>query len=331
MPNPADLEQAAAQVAPLVAAPNSDVHTVYVGFDAKTGRQVVVALVEKKLDPSVVAAQGLVPIPRSVLLDDGTEIKVDVQEAPKTFDGAPFQIQLLASQGLLDQLGTARAANDHQRCFSPVCPGGVQISPRGANWVGTLGVAWKWFDAAGKQRFGFLTNRHVAGIKNPLGTACCQPHGNGGQIATLVRREDLNTQLANEFDVALFDAEVNDKHYVSPEIFGIGNVQPGIVDAAPGDDCTKSGRTTGVTKFKCVGKNAETTINYGDNLNLRFAGLDVYEVPGGGDPSAPGDSGSCIVRGSQCCALLFAGGGGKTLAIPLSKIQARIGGSPFAA
>lgn len=311
--------------------PASNVHTVYestkVVNGVDTGVPCVVALVPTKLPESQVKAYHL-PVPQSVHVGNG-EVPVDVQEAPEMFDGAPFRTLILQLESR-DSWGPAirihAGASEHQRCFSPLCPGGVQISPNGASWVGSIGVPWHW---EGK-RFGFLTNRHVAGLDRQLGDRICQPHGQANPIGYLAHFEKLNTTDPNEFDIAVYDCELNGKHYVSQgEIHGIGKIKPGIVDLAVGDVCGKSGRTTGVTAFKCIGKNAATTISYGQGRNLKFVGLDIFQGDRG-DPSAPGDSGSAILRDSQFGALLFAGGNGKTLAIPARKIQERIGGVPFA-
>jgi hypothetical protein len=323
------IDKAACKLAEMAFSPHSNVHTVYEGeatvCGEPTGEPAVVAVVPTKLPAAQCVRLGLPPIPQAVVVD-GEKVRVDVQEAPVLFDGAPFRIQL-AFPG--DGGFYAQAASDHQRCFSPLCPGGVQISPRGASWVGTLGLPWQW-TADGKQRFGFLTNRHVAGLDRLLGDLICQPHGAAAPIGKLAARVDLNTLDPNEYDVALYDCEIEGRHYVAHgDVYGVGRLALGTADLTVGDAVTKSGRTTAVTSGKCIGKNAATTINYGQNRNLKFLGLDLLEIPGGPAFSEPGDSGSAVLKGNQFASLLFAGGNGQTLAIPASKVAAKIGGNPF--
>lgn len=324
------LSKAADKLAPLVFDPASNVHTVYEGTKivngVDTGEPAVVAVVGKKLPESVCRAYHVILVPHCVEVGNGVEVPVDVQEASQLFDGAPFRIQLLRSDEFPVTYGFS--VNDHQRCFSPTIPGGVQISPLGASWVGTCGLPWTW-TKDGKTHYGFVTNRHVAGLDNRLGHAICQPHARAGTVGTLAHFEMLNTVDPNEFDVALYDSEVNGRHLVSREIFGLGPLKPDCVDLSVGDAVAKSGRTTAITRGKCVGRRATTTVNYGPGRNLKFVGCDLIELATGGDFSAPGDSGSCIVKDGAFASLLFAGGGGKTLSIPATSIQRRIGGGPF--
>lgn len=330
------LSQAACQLAAMAFDPASNVHTVYEGEATEngkpTGEPAVVALVREKLPESVCRAYNLPTVPHSLEVGNGATVRVDVQEAPETWDGAPFRIQILnvvvsTITTPLHFSGKIYGAIDHQRCFSPLIPGGVQISPGGASHVGTVGIPWTWEG----NRFGFLTNRHVAGLDRQLGDRVCQPHGQANPIGYLAHFEPLNTVDPNELDLAIYDCELNGKHYVSQgEIFGIGRIKPGVVDLAVGDSVSKSGRTTGVTQGRVVGKNASTSVNYGPGRNLLFRGLDLIETPGGSDFSAPGDSGGACLKDGAFASLLFAGGNGKTLAIPARRIQEKVGGGPFA-
>ena len=89
----------------------------------------------------------------------------------------------------------------------------------------------------------------------------------------------------------------------------------------------KYGRTTGQTKGRVRGINATVNVNYGAAGVARFVGQIVI---GGGGFSAAGDSGSLIVveRGGnqgEAVGLLFAGGGGLTIANPIGAVLTRFG------
>jgi hypothetical protein len=300
-------------------ADETDAHTVMRGLERKdgklTGRECVVVLVEEKkpLDELQFA------LPHAVNAD-GEVVRVDVQEA------APFKILLLSS---LSAAYSAQAVRDHQTCFSPVVPGGVQIAPVGADWVGTLGCPWTW-QREGKDFYGFITNRHVAGLEHRPGHAVGQPHGNTRPVGKLVSVHPFNTVDANQLDLALFDSFVDGAHHVKPEVFGLTGLRSGVADLKLGDRVTKSGRTTGVTTGAVTGLDAQTTVNYGARGNLKFTGQVVIDGDAG-DLSQPGDSGSGVFRVSDGLlgALLFAGGGGKTLANPAALVVDAIGGGPF--
>lgn len=319
------IDRAIEQVKPLVeAAPGA--HTVMRGLEKRdgkiTGKECVVVLVENKGEAT--ALKFVLPYTVPV---DGEPVRVDVQQS------APFSI-LLLRQGqphcFVTQSFCAESIHQHQACFSPVVPGGVQISPRGANWVGTLGCPWKWND--GKDRYGFLTNRHVAGIASQAGHAMGQPDPQAKPVGALVKAELFRRDRANQVDLALYDSEVGGKHHVKPEVFGLPKLLPGIAALKLGDRVTKSGRTTGVTTGTVTGLDAQTTVGYGEHGNLGFNGQVVIEGDGG-DFSAPGDSGSGIYLvesgGVQFGALLFAGGDGNTLANPAHLVQRAISGEPF--
>lgn len=318
--DPIDL--AKAQVERLTEA-DPGAHTVMRGLEKKngeyTGKECVVVLVEEKKPESELRYM----LPRALVVGGNGEretVRVDVQEAPA------FKIQILK----LGQEPSLYAANRHQSCFSPTVPGGAQISPAGANWVGTLGVPWRWNDSEGKERFGFVTNRHVAGLENEPGHAMHQPNPSSKAIGRLVWSKPLNTTDPNQLDLSLFDSFLNSRHFVKPEVFSLRRIIGGVAALVLGDRVTKSGRTTGVTLGTVVGLDARTTVDYGERGALKFSQQVVIEGDGGQDASAAGDSGSGWFKvDGGFGALLFAGGGGKTLANPANLVVEAIGGSPF--
>lgn len=333
--SPDPIDRAIAQVAP-IAAQDPGAHTVMRGLEKVggeyTGRECVVVLVEEK--KPLAEVQYVLPHAVPVNSEGGEvrPVRVDVQEA------APFKILLLhyGEWTIHSSLG-AQASNPrpHQQCFSPTVPGGVQIAPAGANWVGTLGVPWRWKDQTGGARYGFLTNRHVAGLESKFGHRVGQPNPSARPVGELVTSWRLNTQDTNQLDLALYDSLIDGRHHVRPEVFGLRGLTAGVADLKLGDLVTKSGRTTGVTTGRVVGLDAQTTVNYGERGNLKFTQQVVIEGDGGGSFSEAGDSGASIwkVSGDRrvFSALLFAGGGGKTLANPGRLVVEALGGEPFVA
>jgi len=107
---------------------------------------------------------------------------------------------------------------------------------------------------------------------------------------------------------------------------GYGTPNKATSNATVGMRVQKYGRTTGLTKGRVQGINATLNVQY-DLGVARFVGQVVI---GGGGFSAGGDSGSLIVvqNGSEAgnpVGLLFAGGGGYTIANPIDDVLNRFG------
>ena len=82
----------------------------------------------------------------------------------------------------------------------------------------------------------------------------------------------------------------------------------------------KSGRTTGVTRGKIVGLNSTTRVGYGEGT-ATFVDQIILKNNQGRDMSGPGDSGSLILTDDlRPLCLLFAGGGGTTIANPIKYV-----------
>jgi len=212
----------------------------------------------------------------------------------------------------------------HRSCHDEPIPGGVQIQPRTARWVGTLGTACSFLDGDRKRQWGLLSNWHVlcAGAfkrRHPL----CQPDTTNPVIAHLDDWHPVDSSLTNYIDAAVADSRIDGLHSVGPAILGASRVHPIPVHAELNLPVMKSGRTTGITEGLCVGVAAAVKINYGTFV-AAFVDQDLFE---GTDQnfSAAGDSGSLIFTdpGSQPVSLLFAGGGRLTIGNPIRRVIQR--------
>src|SRR5262249_51976720 len=146
--------------------------------------------------------------------------------------------------------------------------GGLQISPLGASFVGTLGGLVR----RGAQLFA-LSNNHVLADVNrlPLGTKIVQPDGvdPNDAFAQLSAYEPIQLPAPggdaprNRMDAAI--AAITDASKVKPgAIFGISNYRPALLAARPAMTVTKSGRTTGVTTGRITAIRVNgITVNYG--------------------------------------------------------------------
>jgi CBS domain-containing protein len=281
------------------------IHTVYEGRNLVGGVDkgaAVVCVVEEK-GPR---AQST-PIPAYIETETGHQIPTDVVANPR-----PHDLRL--------RLPEIQSQNDHQRCHNCPIPGGVQIAPQGAPWVGTLGAALKLGD-----KYGALTNAHVSGLRGE-GTPCCQPSGRSGQIGVFSKVVGMRFDGgANYIDAAIIDTLLTSgpfspqTHTVVPSQFGLGRINPQPKPAAVGDVVRKTGRTTGITTGRIVGINATSRVGY-DEGQATFRNQIVIEA-NSGTFSAGGDSGSLIVsQDLRPVALLFAGGGGQTIANPIEYV-----------
>jgi hypothetical protein len=299
-----------------------------------TGDEGVVVYVDEKLSADQVRAEGVVPIPECVEVD-GQIVRVDVVENPMMHD-----LRLMLPTGdVAESLAVgAFAGEDHRRCFDEPCPVGLQVAPKGAGWVGTSGLPCV---VPSKGIVGFVTNWHVAvGGQFDRGATICQPHGDGPGIGTLADFAPIDFRGGvNSLDLALVDdrRRSDGKSLTKPESFGLGRFVNSPAHLKLRDLVAKSGRTTGRRIGMVIGVNATSHVNYGENGVATFGGqVVIRDVVSGEDFSGPGDSGSGIVapgsgdgssladyRECRPAALLFAGGGGRTIANPVAAILAR--------
>jgi len=206
-------------------------------------------------------------------------------------------------------------------CYNEPIPGGVQIQPAGANWVGTLGAACQFRDAVGNRRWGILSNWHVM-VSDPPCPTCKihQPSTQYPPIAQLSRWKEINWVSPNYFDAALADAKIDGLHTITPYIRYIGRPDPVIAQPAVGMNVCKVGRTTDTTCGQCIAIDAAVTVSY-ERATATFLDQALF-ASDPGSFSAPGDSGSLIlaVPRFQPVALLFAGNAEFTIGSPVAAI-----------
>lgn len=217
-----------------------------------------------------------------------------------------------------------RSTSAHQRCQDEPIRCGCQIQPRNANWVGTAGAPVRWINKANQTRFGILSNWHVmADGDQRTGRPIHQPDSSRPTMATLTAWSAVTSSADNTIDAAIADCLIDGFHTVDPNILEVGRPADHTLDAQPGLQVQKAGRTTGLTKGTCTAVGAAVRIGYGD-FSATFTDQDIFEarsVPF----SAPGDSGSLIVTQAANCpvSLLFAGNDQITIANPIRFIVNR--------
>lgn len=99
-----------------------------------------------------------------------------------------------------------------------------------------------------------------------------------------------------------------------------------VGNAKVGDEVRKKGGRTGLTKGKCVAKNATIVVNYKHAGKRTCKGCDLYQSDEGLFSNG-GDSGSVIYKEgtNEAVAQIFAGGDGVTIAYPLLPTLRRLG------
>jgi hypothetical protein len=136
---------------------------------------------------------------------------------------------------------------------------------------------------------------------------------------------DINFPGPNTVDAALAEIGNGIAFEGRTPSNGYGAPRTQTVTASVGMRVMKHGRTTGFTKGRVQGVNASVNVGYSNGVAL-FTGQIII---GGGGFSAGGDSGSLIVveKGSNArkpVGLLFAGGGGITVANPIDDVLSEL-------
>lgn len=232
----------------------------------------------------------------------------------------PLQV---VTSGIID-------AQSHRFRIRPA-PGGVSIGHPKVT-AGTLGCLAIGRTAPRNSRLMLLSNNHVIAASNnsAYGDCISQPgRYDGGtcpadQIAILERFVPIRFGgAANYVDCATGwcwpDRVRRELIYLSGGVPYFFRISSAVAWASLGMNVGKSGRTTQLRSGRVVGLNWSGWINYGVGYAW-FA--NQFVVQGyGGDFSAGGDSGSVIWRWDSIrnpVGLLFAGGGGYTIANPMS-------------
>jgi len=206
-------------------------------------------------------------------------------------------------------------------CHPEPVPLGVQIQPSGKNWVGTAGCFARRGDPSDPLSFGCLTNWHVM----PWDPAhdqlpAHQPTAQYSPIAWAVAANQPRPGKPNTCDAAFCHCWDNPFHTCSPDVHNIGPVAGTPRNLAVGDHVTKQGRTTHRTHGHVTAAGVAARVQY-DGFVAEF--IDQLEIVGDSAPfSAPGDSGSAVFSEPDLSlgALLFAGGGGITIASPIHHV-----------
>ena len=301
------------------ATPLTNVHATGVGIRIKNGKIVEGDFVLKVF---VFDKQDLGKRTPRITRGKFQGIEIDVEHLP-------VQQALLKRRRASARAGTTPA--QHQARRRPVI-GGLQISPSGANFVGTLGCLVR----RGTQLFA-LSNNHVMADTNrlPIGTAIVQPFGIAA-ADVFARLSEFDTirfpaggvTPRNRMDAAI--AAVTAPNLVSPgTMFGIANYSPLLLAPRPAMTVTKSGRTTGVTSGRITAIRVNgVTVNYGTTQSPIIGTFDncvQIAGPAGTSFSRPGDSGSVILEQptGRPVALLFAGNGTSTTACDLTAVCTR--------
>jgi hypothetical protein len=252
------------------------------------------------------------------------------------FQGVGIDVEHLPVQLALPRTGAIRALattpDQHQDRRRPVV-GGIQISPLGAEFVGTLGCLVR----RGTQLFA-LSNNHVLADTNrlPIGTKIVQSFGSSDDdvFARLIDFEpirfpnDVEDGPRNRMDAAI--ATIVAPNLVRRRtIFGVPNYTPELKAARPGMAVTKAGRTTAVTfgRITAIRVNG-VAVDYGEPGHPVIATFDncVQILGNAGQPfSRPGDSGSAILEtaSGKPVALLFAGDRRSTTACDMTAVCTR--------
>ncbi len=238
------------------------------------------------------------------------------------------------------QVAYATANPAQHRLRQRPVPGGVEISPLGGSFVGTLGC----FVRRGAGEDGplfLLSNNHVLADVNrfPLGTRFTQPFSANAAdvVATLSDFEPIlfptpGAQPRNVMDAAI--AAITDTAQVQlGRMLNIKKYNPVLRAPRPGMQVIKAGRTTGVTSGLITATRVRgVTVNYGTQQNPVVATFDNAIAISGtaGVFSNPGDSGSVILdkASGQPVALLFAGLNNNTTACDINPVCARFGVRP---
>jgi len=226
-----------------------------------------------------------------------------------------------ALRPLIAPLSAPSAHAHFTKCHAEPVPGGVQISPPGTPHVGTLACLVRLADASGPDAFAALTNWHVIPHAE-----CCpgleihQPTATYGPIAKTDRAHAPTATGVHRSDCAAGSCHVRGFHTLSPRILGQPPLRSEPRRLQVGEECRKSGRTTGATRGEVIATGAAARVSYG-SFTAVFEDQDVIRDIDSPGFSAPGDSGSLVIsEDDRPASLLFAGGGNTTIASPIAHV-----------
>jgi hypothetical protein len=290
----------------------------------RTGELCLVTLVRKKVPPSALQAEAMVPRQIDGVRTDVVEIG-DVralQSRTSRWRPAPAGVSLghyRITAGTFGCLVRDRAtgsplilSNNHVLANSNDAALGdaiLQPGPADGGQPGTDAIAVL-------ERFcpiEFTTQPgscSVAGAYANLGNAVARLLGSQHRVVSI----KANPQASNQVDAAV--ARPNASSDLLDEILEIGRVSA-TLPAELGMAVRKSGRTTGLTSGEITVMEATVTVSYGAGKDATFENQLIM-----GPMSQGGDSGSLIVAAGslQAVGLLFAGSEQSTIANPIQAV-----------
>jgi hypothetical protein len=250
---------------------------------------------------------------------------------PASLGGVPVVVRVT---GELTALAGKRFSNT--AILTPPVPIGVSTGNSGECSSGTIGAR-----VINGTTVYALSNNHVYARENAasLGSQVLQPglydtqcvNRESNVLGTLAAfvpiqfnnttcNPDTNAAKCNTVDAAIALTPSGKLDNKTPlRGYGIPNSQ--TVDPSLGQSVQKYGRTTSLTKGTITGINATVTVSYGTNKNAIF--IEQIVITSGKPFSKAGDSGALIVTNDTAAnpvGLLFAGGGGVTIANPIDSV-----------
>jgi hypothetical protein len=340
----ADLTTALRQ-AKAYAADRSDIRAVYLGYryvaGEKTAQQAVVFAVEKKQPRDQLREEDVIPSAFDGVLTDVVEgvftaysLTGRRRPCPAGFSighvritagtfGLPVRVGASDEWWVLTNNHVAADSNAGSPGDRILQPGKADNGQDPADWWASLtefvainfdGAQPKKSQAVGRAWWGL-----VKGVGNT-----------GAWLARCPFRVHVSPFSIGQPTPNLVDAAVckpREQSVVLPEIHQLGPVM-GVRDLQLGDRVVKVGRTTELTRGVVEGVQGYFKVSYGTGSTATFD--DQLAIRGDtGDFSAGGDSGSAILSEDGFVGgLLFAGGGGQTIANKFSHVQALLGVRP---
>jgi hypothetical protein len=313
-----------------------NIQSVSIGIKYKdgksTGKESIVFAVEKKRAESDPGLGGVI-VPYRI-----QGVETDVQE--RVIFAPPLPLVSPLSEDPLALTGRKRP-----------CPPGYSVG----HYLVTAGTLGFWAKRGDSEDYFLFSNNHVLANSN-----ACRPNdeirqpgvhdggtssdrfaaledyveinfegGNGGGcnligrvLALFKQRSAIKQPNPNLVDAAV--ARVINQSWVEKDYPGEMGEAKGFRDLQLGDKVIKVGRTTEITTGTVEGVDALVRVNYGGPVALFDQQLEIRGD--NGDFSAAGDSGSAIISEDEYIgALLFAGGGGITIASRISHVISLLG------
>ena len=265
----------------------------------------------------------------------------DKSRLPKTLDGVP--VQVIETEGFRAHDGPP--GTNHRAALALPVRMGVSSGNVNGTFAGTLG--FRVHRIGHPTEVGYITNNHVAAASgndlcpsqlNPanmpaFGVDQCQPgllDSPGGAcvlpaIGDLVQTVPLvmGEEFVNTVDAAFVRSS---RGCVSKNILDIGAPRRKAAFPKLGQKVAKSGRTTGFTEGLVVAIHVEVSVDYGTGCGTAlFANQAIVAPLNSPSMSAPGDSGSPVLKGKTPVGLNFAGGSGLAVVTPLPLVLNALG------